>query len=60
MYRTIGTALRAATRNFTGVRHRRDDATFIAIAALLIILFVMQLGWVVAQPPQPPTGISRN
>jgi hypothetical protein len=37
---------------------RRDDATFIAIAALLAILFVTQAGWVIAQQTQPGAGIS--
>jgi hypothetical protein len=32
---------------------RRDDATFIAIAALLAILFVTQAGWMVAQQAHP-------
>lgn len=32
---------------------RRDDATFIAIAALLAVLFVMQAGWMVVQQVHP-------
>jgi len=32
---------------------RRDDATFIAIAALLAILFVVQAGWTVVQQAHP-------
>jgi hypothetical protein len=39
---------------------RRDDATFIAIAALLAILFVTQVGWVIEQQADPQTGISRS
>ncbi|CAN5521276.1 hypothetical protein BH10PSE6_BH10PSE6_57870 [soil metagenome] len=40
--------------------HRRGDATFIAIAALLAIFFVTQAGWVIAQQGHPETGVSRR
>ncbi len=37
-----------------GVRgRRRDDVTFIAIAALLAILFITQAGWMVVQQVHP-------
>lgn len=39
---------------------RRDDATFIAIAALLAILFVSQVGWVVGQQPHAQTSVLRT
>ncbi len=39
---------------------RRDDATFIAIAALLAILFVTQVGWVIGQQPQSQIDVSRS
>jgi len=42
-----------------GVRgRRRDDAPFIAIAALLAILFLSQIGWVVGQQPHPQINVS--
>jgi hypothetical protein len=40
---------------------RRDDATFIAIAALLAIFFVTQVGWVVGhQQPHSQVDVSRT
>jgi len=46
------------TRTARGRGRRRDDATFIAIAALLAILFVTQTGWVVAQQTDRETSVS--
>jgi hypothetical protein len=47
-------------RSAKGRGLRRDDATFIAIAALLAILVVAQTGWVVArQAAAPETSVSR-
>lgn len=55
---------RAMTPGRLGVASRRgrrkDDATFIAIAALLAIFFAVQGGWVVAQQERPEAGISRT
>ena len=48
-------------RSARGRGRRRDDATFIAIAALLAIFFVTQVGWVVGQQqPHPQINVSRT
>lgn len=40
---------------------RKDNATFVAIAALLAILFATQVGWVVAQQqPHAQSDVSRT
>jgi hypothetical protein len=39
---------------------RKGNATFIAIGALLAILFATQVGWVVAQQAHPQAGVSRT
>jgi hypothetical protein len=60
MYRTNGN-LKSRTAGMARIRrHRRGDATFIAIAALVAILFVSQVGWVVAQQPDPQIGVARR
>lgn len=47
-------------RSAKGRGLRRDDATFIAIAALLAFLVVAQAGWVVARhAAAPETSVSR-
>jgi len=47
-------------RSAKGRGLRRDDATFIAIAALLAILAVAQAGWLVARQTAPAeTSVSR-
>lgn len=51
-------ATSSRTRTAKGRARRRDDATFIAIAALLAILFVTQTGWVVAQQADRETSVS--
>jgi len=54
----------AASRRTRSVRvrgRRRDDVTFIAIAALLAIFFVTQVGWVVGQQqPHSQIGAPRT
>lgn len=60
MYRFNGTrSSPVATHPARARGRRRDDVTFIAIAALLGILFATQVGWVVAQQAHPQTTVSR-
>jgi hypothetical protein len=69
-HRLLGTAPRLQSAP-SGTPHRnrsakvrgrgRDDATFIAIAALVAIFFVTQVGWVVGQQqPHPQINVSRT
>jgi hypothetical protein len=63
MYLLNGTPSSTPSRRVRPARllgHRRGDATFIAIAALLVLFFVTQTGWVIAQQAHPEIGVSRR
>jgi hypothetical protein len=63
MFRLNGNPSSTPSRRIRPVRlfgHRRGDATFIAIAALLALFVVTQAGWVIAQQARPETSVSRR
>jgi hypothetical protein len=60
MYRMKSNPSSLAVKSARGRKHRRGDATFVAIAALVAILFVTQLGWVATQRPHSQASVSRT